>query len=389
MFKLLKGGRVFSPDEQGRHDILLCGEIIAAMNPSIEAPRGIQADVYDLDGACILPGFIDQHVHLIGGGGEAGFATRTPEVTLSGVTRWGITTVVGCLGTDGVTRHLAGLLAKARGLECEGISAYMYSGSYQVPPVTLTGSIRSDIVLIDKVIGAGEIAISDHRSSQPSVQQLKALAAESRTGGMLSGKAGIVNVHVGSGRRTLEPLIEIVETSEIPISQFMPTHVNRCAPLLDSAIGWGRRGGYLDVTTGVSPDEGFGEAIKPSTALRDIFEAGVAPELVTMSSDGNGSMPVFDERGNLQRLLVAPLKSLYLEFVDSVTREGIPLGLAASVITSNVAKALRLYPRKGCVAPGSDADLVVLDSGLRIAQVWARGRLMVMDGECVVKGTFE
>ena len=69
----------------------------------------------------------------IGGGGEGGFSTRTPEATLSDLTTAGVTTVVGTLGTDGIARDMNALLAKARGLEEEGITTYIYTGSYRLP----------------------------------------------------------------------------------------------------------------------------------------------------------------------------------------------------------------------------------------------------------------
>jgi beta-aspartyl-dipeptidase (metallo-type) len=389
MLKLLKNARVFAPEDQGCLDVLLAGEIIAHMAPEISPPPELPVETIDLAGSLIVPGFIDQHVHLIGGGGEAGFSTRTPEVTLSNITRWGITTVVGCLGTDGITRHMTSLLAKARGLEAEGITTYIYSGSYEIPTPTITGSIRSDIVIIDKVVGAGEIAVSDHRSAQPTVQQLKALAAEARVGGMLSAKAGVLHLHLGDGEAGLNPLFEIVNTTEIPVSQLRPTHLNRNPILFRQALEWGKQGGFIDITSGVSPAAGMQKAIKPSVAIKEALTAGIPIEQITMSSDGNGSMPVFDEQGNVQALMVASLESLYLEFKDAVLTEGLPLTTALKVITSNPAQALNLYPHKGSVQKGSAADLVVLDQDLQIRQVWARGKLVVENGNYLVKGTFE
>ena len=389
MLTLLKNAQVLAPEDRGINDILMCDGMIAAMAPRIDLPASLRVEVHDVGGDYVVPGFIDQHVHLIGGGGEAGFVSRTPEVTLTNITRWGITTVVGCLGTDGITRHPESLLAKARSLAHEGISAYMYVGSYEVPPPTITGSVRSDIVLIGEIIGAGEIAVSDHRSSQPSIEDLGKLAAECRVGGMLSGKAGVLHLHIGDGKGALDPLVEVVETSDIPIAQIIPTHVNRNPYLFESSIEWGHRGGFIDITSGVSPAEGFGRAIKPSTALKKALDSGVPAHLITMSSDGNGSMPAFNDRGDLEGLLVASLSSLYREFVDAVILEGIPVGTALRVITKNVACGLRLYPRKGCIGIGGDADLVVLDANLAIKQVWARGRLMADSEGHIVKGTFE
>lgn len=388
-FTVLRGARVLAPEDLGRQDVLIAGEKIAAMAPHLEMPTGWDYREVSLDGYTLVPGFIDSHVHMTGGGGEGGYATRTPEVTLSAATRAGVTTMVGCLGTDGTTRHMPGLLAKARGLENEGLTTYIYTGAYEVPTRTLTGSVRTDLIIIDKVIGTGEIAISDHRSAQPRQEDIQKLVAEARVGGMLSGKAGIMDVHVGDGRGGLNMLFAIVDESEIPITQFLPTHVNRNRRLFKQAIEWGRRGGFMDITSSVSPATGSAQAIKPSRAIREALTAGVELSRITMSSDGNGSMPRFDDHGNMVGLQVASEASLLTELRDLVQGEGVSLAEAIQVITSNVAKALKLWPRKGGIQVGADADFVVLTPEIRLTQVWARGRLMVQDGRPVVWGTFE
>lgn len=390
MFKILKGGRLFSPDDIGKKDVLIAGNFIANIAESINPAQDYgEVEVIDLRGKYVVPGFIDQHVHIIGGGGEAGFASRTPEVMLSHVTRAGITTVVGCLGTDGTTRHMASLLAKARGLEAEGISTYIYTGAYEVPTRTITENVRNDIILIDKVIGTGEIAISDHRSAQPGKEEIKKLAAEARVGGILSGKAGVLHLHVGDGQRKLGMIFEILEETEIPITQFTPTHINRNPYLLEDGIKFARMGGMIDMTSGVSPASGARKSVKSSKAIKYCIEKGASIENITMSSDGNGSMPLFDEKGNIQGLLVAELDSLYQEFKALVKDEGLKLSDALKVITQNPAKSLKLYPKKGAIQIGSDADIVVMDKDLNIEYVFAKGKIMVKEGNVVVKGTFE
>ncbi|MDK2854790.1 MAG: hypothetical protein PWQ41_339 [Bacillota bacterium] len=390
MFLILKGGHVLTPQDIGTKDVLVAGKVIANIAPQIDpAPDYGETEVIDVSGKYVVPGFIDQHVHLIGGGGEAGFASRTPEVMLSRVTRAGVTTVVGCLGTDGTTRHMAALLAKARGLEAEGITAFIYTGAYEVPTRTLTDNVRNDIILIDKVLGTGEIAISDHRSAQPTKDELKRLAAEARVGGILSGKAGVVHLHVGDGRRKLEQIFEILNETEIPITQFTPTHLNRNPDLLEEAIRFGLMGGMIDITSGVSPATGAKHAIKPSKAIKYCLERGVPIDNITMSSDGNGSMPVFDEHGQLEGLLVADQASLHHEFKALVLEEGVDIGRALQILTLNVARSLKLYPQKGTLQIGSDADILVLDQELNIEYVFARGHAMIRKGEVVVKGTFE
>jgi len=183
MLTILQKGEVFSPQPLGVKDILMVGSKIAAVSkPGLLSIKGVDVEKIDASGKYIFPGFIDSHVHILGGGGEGGPSSRAPEIILKDIITSGVTTVIGCLGTDAITRHMSSLLAKARGLEEEGITTYIFSGSYEIPVKTISGSIRSDLVIIDKVIGAGEIAISDHRSSQPSFEEFARLAAECRVG---------------------------------------------------------------------------------------------------------------------------------------------------------------------------------------------------------------
>lgn len=388
-FTLLKNAHVIAPEDLGVKDILVAGEKIAMIGEGLSLPAIYDCEVVDCEGNYVVPGFIDSHVHLIGGGGEGGYATRTPEIQLTDITTSGVTTVLGLLGTDGVTRHVTSLLAKARGLEDEGITAYIYSGSYEIPTPTITGSVRNDIILIDKVIGTGEIAMCDHRSSQSPKEAYQQITAEARVGGMLSGKAGVVNMHLGDGEDGLKMLYEITKNGEIPKTQIIPTHVNRNKRLFKEAIEWAKQGGIMDVTSSVSPETGSSHSVKSSEAVKQALEAGVNIENITMSSDGNGSMPIFDEAGNNIGVGVASQISILNEFRDMVQKENIAITDAIKIITSNIAKFTKLYPRKGCLANNSDADILVLDKDLQLQHVWARGTHMVENGKPIVFGTFE
>ena len=388
-FTLLKNAHVIAPEDLGVKDILVAGEKIAMIGEGLSLPAVYDCEVVDCEGNYVVPGFIDSHVHLIGGGGEGGYATRTPEIQLTDITTSGVTTVLGLLGTDGVTRHVASLLAKARGLEDEGITAYIYSGSYEIPTPTITGSVRNDIILIDKVIGTGEIAMCDHRSSQSPKEAYQQITAEARVGGMLSGKAGVVNMHLGDGEDGLKMLYEITKNGEIPKTQIIPTHVNRNKRLFKEAIEWAKQGGIMDVTSSVSPESGSSHSVKSSEAVKQALEAGVNIENITMSSDGNGSMPILDEAGNKIGVGVASQISILNEFRDMVQKENIAITDAIKIITSNIAKFTKLYPRKGCLANNSDADILVLDKDLQLQHVWARGTHMVENGKPIVFGTFE
>lgn len=386
---LIKNADLYAPEPLGRQDILMIGEQVALVAPEISGGvPGLETEVIDAAGRKVIPGYVDQHVHIIGGGGESGPYSRTPEVQLSAVTTAGVTTVVGVLGTDGTTRHLESLLAKARALDTEGITAYILTGSYEVPLNTILSDARRDIIVIDKVLGIGEVSISDHRSSLPSRDEFKRIASQARLGGMLSGKAGVLQFHMGSGKAGLTEVFAVLDETEIPAKHFIPTHVNRDEGLFRQAMDLARRGGYMDITSGIRKKDGFSGGIEPSVAIRMCWEAGVPMDHVTMSSDGNGGMSLTLPDGS-QKLLVAQLASLHEEVRDAVLTEGVPLETAIRVAGENPARANGLWPRKGTIRPDSDGDLLILDEEMHIDTVVARGRVMVRDGKAVVKGTYE
>jgi beta-aspartyl-dipeptidase (metallo-type) len=385
MFTLLKGGSLYGPEKMGVKDILIVGRTIAKISNRIDLPDHFNAQVISASGKIVTPGLIDLHVHLLGGGGEGGPRTRTPEITLSKITRAGVTTVVGCLGTDDVSRRPETLLAKAMQLEEEGISTYIYCGSYQFPLATITGSVRKDIALIPKVIGVGEIAVSDHRSSQPTYEELCKVAAEARVGGMIGGKAGLVHLHMGSGKRMLDPILRIVKETEIPIGQFLPTHLTRTESLLEQSIQFAKMGGNIDFTV---KGQELSFPLTTGQALKIALDGGVAIEQITLSSDSNGSMPVFDEKGKLIKLVVGDIQNLYLDWKGLVDG-GFPLEDVLRMVTSNPAKRAGIYQSKGSIEEGKDADLLILSSDLKIESVMAKGQMMIHQGEVLVKGTFE
>lgn len=389
---LIKNANIYAPKPLGIQDILIDNEIIIAIGKELTIEtNAVDIEVVDVDGRIVVAGYIDQHVHIIGGGGEDGPYSRTPEVVLSDIINAGVTTVIGVLGTDGTTRHPESLLSKVRGLEKEGVSAYMLTGSYELPMVTITGDAKKDIIIIDKVLGIGEIAVSDHRSSQPTLDELKRLTTQARVGGMLSGKAGVVQYHMGSGEAGLSMLFKIIEETEIPPHHLIPTHINRSEKLLNEGIEFAKKGGYIDMTSGIRSADGIDNEneLTPAKAIKKCSESGVPMERVTMSSDGNGSMAVYDERGQVSKLLVAKMDSLHDELRNAIVKLGMKPEEVFAICTENPARANGLYPKKGTVATKSDADLLFLDADYNIKSVMARGRFMMKDNEVLVKGTFE
>ncbi len=387
---LIKHAHVFAPEDLGIMDMLLGGNRILKIAPELPVEEAYGVEVIEGKGKALFPGLIDGHVHILGGGGEGGPKTRTPEIVLSDITSGGVTTVVGCLGTDGCTRTMANLLAKARGLEEEGITTYVYTGSYQVPVKTLTGFVMDDIILLDKVVGTGEIALSDHRSSQPTKEEFAKIVADTRVGGILSGKAGLVNIHMGDGKGKLDFLKYILEETQISAANMLPTHINRSRTLMQEGIEYAKDfGGYIDLTTSSDPDFLEPEEVKASTGFGMALKAGVSSDQITFSSDGQGSLPIFSPDGTFCGLGVGKVTSLYREMRDGVLTEKLPLSVALKPVTINPAKLLKLS-QKGRIEEGKDADLVLADeNSLKIDTVIAMGKIMVCNGQVLIKGTFE
>ena len=390
MITVIRNVKIYSPKYEGIKDVVIVSNKIEGIYENLDFSNPfININIIDGTGRLLFPGFIDSHVHINGGGGEGGFKTRTPEIKFSDLTKAGITTVVGCIGTDGVCRDMRSLIAKANALEEEGITTYCYTGSYEIPVKTITDSIKGDLMMVNKVIGVGEVALSDHRSSQSTLNEFINTVAQARVGGLLSGKAGIVNVHLGDGARRLQYLFSTIEETEIPPTQLLPTHINRSIKLFNVGIEYAKKGGFIDLTTSSDPKYLEPEEVRASAGLKKLLDSGVEISHITFSSDGNGSMPVFNDEGHLVGLGICSVKSLYGEVKESIKTHNINIEDALKVITSNVAAVLKLQ-NKGSVEKGKDADLVlVYEDTLEIDKVIAMGKLVVDNGEAIVKGTFE
>lgn len=370
MFKLLKNAECYAPEYLGIRDILTAFGKIAMIAPDIGEGQLTLTEVVECRGKIACPGLIDQHVHITGGGGEQGPKSIIGPISADRLVCAGTTTVVGVLGFDALGKSVPNLLMKARQLESEGLSTYIYTGYYGVPTVTATGSVLNDIALIDKIIGLGEIAISDFRSSCPSQEELKKLSHEVLTGGMLGDKAGVIHFHLGDGKYGLKPVTDLIEGTDFPISMFVPTHLNRNKPLFDQAVRFHENGGMIDLTAGENTEAGK----SVPECLRELLSSKDGLERVTVSSDGNasGAGESHNEVGSVM--------SLYYDIRSAVKEYGIPLCEALKVVTENVAKVLKLKS-KGKLEVGRDADILLIDGNSFMPdRLYCRGKLLLKDG---------
>lgn len=386
MLTLLRNVEIYAPEPRdARHLLVGGGKVLWMGRDAPGLPSSLGVVERDFGGRRLIPGLVDGHVHLTGGGGESGPESRVPPLSLTRFTRGGVTTVVGVLGTDDVTRTTGALVAAARGLVAEGLSAWCHTGGYHLPPTTLTGSVRGDIVHVDRIIGVGEVALSDHRSSQPTTDELLRLASEAHVAGLMTGKAGILHLHLGDGPRGLHLINDALDHSELPPRVFNPTHVNRRRALFEEAMQLAERGSWIDLTAfPVGAEE---DAWSAEDGLLRYLGAGLPPDRVTVSSDGGGCLPVFDGDGRVTDMEIGSPGALAAA-LRTLLERGQPLERVLPAFTSNPADLLRLAD-KGRIEAGGDADLVILNPNGELTDVMAMGRWHVVDGRAVVHGTFE
>lgn len=375
---LLKNCDLWSPEHLGRRDVFVAGGKIVAVEPelAIDFPG---LETIDLKGAKLVPGLIDQHIHVTGGGGEGGWQSRCPELVFSELVRAGVTTFLGVSGTDSMSRSIENLLAKVRGLAAEGASGWMWTSNYAFPPTTITRDVKTDLFAIPEVLGV-KIALGDHRSSWPTTDELLRLASEVRIAGMLTGKVGFVHVHLGD-HSTAFDLMEACIATGIPAKHFRPTHTGRHPEVFRRACEFAKAGGIMDITTG-----GGNYLGTAAETLRAALAAGVPAERITLSSDGHGSMPRFNDAGEMVGLAVG-LINCNKETIGELAKD-LGLETALRFMTTNVAHALNLT-EKGAIVPGADADMLVVDDAFEPQWVFMRGRIAMREGELLMKGAFE
>lgn len=363
---LIRRAEVYAPEALGVCDVLIAGGVIAAIGPNLSAPPSDwPVEVVDATGLRLVPGLIDVHAHITGGGGEGGAHTRVTPVAAASFLDAGVTTVIGLLGTDCTTRSIAENLACARGLEHYGLHALCYTGGYQVPPVTLTGSVRGDIVHVDRIVAVGEVAISDHRSSQPTFDELLRIASDAHVSGMMTGKAGLLHLHMGDGERGLSMVFRALDETELPPRTFHPTHCNRNRRLWEEAKELGARGGFVDVTAFPDDDSAVDDLV-------DWLSSGLDPSHLTLSTDAGGCLPTFDADGVLLSMDVGTSETL-LGTLRALEARGVSLERALPFCTSSAADLFRLGGR-GRVRRGAVADLVLLGADLSVRGVMSGGR---------------
>lgn len=378
---LIKNIHIYSPENLGIKDILISGKSIYKIKDKIEISSDY-AKIIDGSNKILIPGIVDKHIHVTGGGGEGGMTTRVPAVKIKDLIKNGITTVVGLLGTDNTTRTLRDLYAKTKSINELGLTAYALASAYKYPIETLTSDLRTDMCYINECIGC-KIAISDHRSSCVNIHELRRVATDVYIGGKLSAKQGVFTLHVGDSDEKLNLIFDCLENSDLPKILFQPTHCNRNENLLNHSLKFLKEGGYIDLTCGISKN------LSPASIVKKLKKENYPLSHITMTSDGNGSFSTYDKDGKLLEIGASNVNALYKEMLSMTQNHDIPLEEAIRYISTNPAQSIGIGDKKGCIKENYDADLLLLDKEYKIESTIAKGEILMHKNEFLKLIPFE
>ncbi|MBQ1256675.1 MAG: beta-aspartyl-peptidase [Clostridia bacterium] len=384
MFRLLKNGHVFSPKDLGVKDILLWEDRIIRISESLNIPEGFDGREYDLSGKTVIPGLVDTHVHITGGGGEGGFTTRTSEITFEEIAEAGVTTLVGVLGTDGYARRVEDVLVKCMALREQGFDCYFLTGSYTFPITTMRGSVAEDIIFNEYCLGTGEVAHCDHRGSLMRYEEFTRLAADTRNGARLAGLKGVLNVHLGNYPDPADFFIKACEEDITFRPLIVPTHVTRKCDVFESCLKFLEYGGQIDITAG-SDGSHSQKSYGSVEGLEIIYKKYGTLDRVSMTSDGNGSAPIWDELGNMIGMGKGSSKVLLADLKKAAQRGVIPFEEVLRTITSTPAAIYGLKNSAGSIVENGTANFAVLDENLDLAETILNGKSVWTKENGVIK----
>ena len=431
---IVRGGDIITVDGRRRADIRVVGETIAEIGPGL-APRDSDTEMVDAGGRLVLPGGIDPHVHL-----SAFWAddyTSGSQAAIAG----GITTVGNMLPlpTEGV---LAGQAAAIAEIERQAIADVM------LHPIIDDPTSAIDELL--EMVGTGTTSLKVFMArpgfddAYPSFRQLVNAAGETGVLSMIHAEdAQVIDIVsrqlVDSGRGSLryyaesrprgaelvatERAITLARETGSPIyfvhlSSEPALDATRRARAEGLPVYVETRPIYLHLTDEryLGPDGPLFVGQPPLRTLIDVAAmwTGLADGSIdvigtdhapwTREQKMDPALSVTRVRAGMSNLQVM-LPMLYSEGVD---RDRLTIERFVAVTSTNPAKLFGLYPRKGTVAVGADADLVLWDprarrrvnaedmfsrSGFSVYEGWdvtgwpvvtiRRGEVVYRDGEVI------
>lgn len=415
MKQVLRGGTVVSGSGSFQADVLIDGEKVAAVGSPEEIGRLISGDtqVTDVDGCLLFPGFIDAHthfdLHVAGTVTADDFATGTKAAV-----RGGTTTIVD-FGTqyegESLAQGLRNWHEKADGkCSCDygfhmSISDWNPSVSKELDDMMKAGITsfklymtydtqvddRTIFEILRRLREVGGITGVHCENSG----MIAALQAEAKAAGRMGVESHPATRPAAAEAEAIDRLLRLAQVVDIPV---IVVHLT-CREGYDVIMEARKRGQkvyaetcpqYLlmdDSLYGLPGMEGAKYVCAPPLRKKEdsecLWKALADGTIQTVSTDHcsftteqkalgtddftriPGGMPGVETRGTL----------MYTYGVDTgrITREDM-----CRLLSENPAKLYGMYPVKGAIAPGSDADIVVLRPGVEDV-VTARDQVQNVD----------
>ena len=401
MALLIKNGEIVTASERYVADIFCEGETITRIDKNIAAPKG--AEVIDAKGKYVFPGFIDPHVHIylpfMGTYAKDNYETGSQAALVGGTTTliemccparkddtlesfelW-MKQAAGKSACDftfhmGVTKFDDKAEKQLREIVKRGISSFKiflaYKGAFGIDDTELYHTLK-----LAKELG---VIVTAHCENETLVsERCKELIAAGKTGPGFHEPSRPVQVEA-------EGVHHLMTFAELTGAATYIVHLS-CREALAEAVAARQRGVRVAVETLIqylTLDKTYAEKPKfegakyvMSPPLRDVRNQevlwnGLRDGLVqTVATDHapfdfrkqkemgrndftkipNG-IPSLEERVNLL-------------YTHGVKTGKIDLHTFVNVASTQVAKTFDLFPRKGTIQPGADADLVVFDPNYR------------------------
>jgi beta-aspartyl-dipeptidase (metallo-type) len=357
MLTLIKNGEVFLGKEFEKVDLVFGGKTILQIGKFDEAlavQAGLEVTIVDCKDCYVCPGFIDSQICLVGGSGEDGFLSQPPRILIEECVRGGITTAIGSIGVDTSTKTMGNLLACVKAFKEAGLTSLCYTGGYDTPIKPLNESVRTDLIYIEEIIGAGEVAIADRRVPEPYKHFLARTIVDAYVGGILTGKAGVTRIHVGEGRRRLQTIRDVAEHNEIQFDKLYFTHIERSKELIKEGIEFAKLGSFLDFDLHDRDLEIW---------YKEYQEAGGPLGQLSFSSDAGICSP----------------EELWLEIKKCALKHNLEFKNLLPHVTEVPARALKLK-QKGALKIGNDADIFIMTKkDLDIKHLICNGKFFIKD----------